>query len=309
MIKIIGLLTYEYNIWLNKHNIINSYNTYNNWLLNDKYIRDINLNNLSYKLKHNQFSGFNLFEFKKLIKFKSIKYKKRINNDRRLTFNNLPMYFDWRKYNIFNEIIDQKNCSACWAITIVSLLESIYAIKYNYLPKLSIQQLLDCDFNSNGCNFGYIDKSINYIINNNGLCSYSDYPLKYYTSSCINCINYPNTKILNYKYIISDYDMMINLLNTPIASNINGYDRDFQFYSEGIYNRNCDINLNHIILIVGYGILDREEYYIIRNSWGINWGMDGYMYIGKGINPFTGQLYNNGYGQCGILLNALYITI
>ena len=60
-------------------------------------------------------------------------------------------------------------------------------------------------------------------------------------------------KILNYKYIISDYDMMINLLNTPIASNINGFNKDFQFYSEGIYNRNCDINLNHIVLIVGYG--------------------------------------------------------
>jgi hypothetical protein len=44
----------------------------------------------------------------------------------------------------------------------------------------------------------------------------------------------------------------------------------------------------------------------LRNSWGLSWGQSGYMYIGKGNDPATGKPYNNGAGQCGLLMEASY---
>ena len=42
------------------------------------------------------------------------------------------------------------------------------------------------------------------------------------------------------------------------------------------------------------------DYYILRNSWGTSWGVNGYMYLGRGSQ------YNNGAGQCGVLGQGSY---
>jgi len=49
-----------------------------------------------------------------------------------------------------------------------------------------------------------------------------------------------------------------------------------------------------------------NEYYLVKNSWGEYWGKDGYIMLGKGKDPNTNKPYNNGSGQCGILLQASY---
>jgi hypothetical protein len=53
--------------------------------------------------------------------------------------------------------------------------------------------------------------------------------------------------------------------------------------------------------LIGYGSLYNVDYWILRNSWGTSWGVDGYMLLGRGNNPSTGKPYNNGAGQCGVL--------
>lgn len=64
----------------------------------------------------------------------------------------------------------------------------------------------------------------------------------------------------------------------------------FYFYYEGIYDGGCSSSVNHAMLAVGYGFEDGEGYVIVKNSWGTDWGEDGYLYIA----------ITDGVGVCGI---------
>jgi hypothetical protein len=64
--------------------------------------------------------------------------------------------------------------------------------------------------------------------------------------------------------------------------------------------------LDHGVLLVGYGTMNGLDYYILKNSWGSSsWGDQGYMYMGKGVDP-SGKPYNGGKGQCGVLMQGVY---
>jgi len=66
----------------------------------------------------------------------------------------------------------------------------------------------------------------------------------------------------------------------------------FHFYTGGVITEGCGSNLDHGIAAVGYGTTDDgTDYYICRNSWGADWGEDGYVRIGRN---------GDGVGVCGI---------
>lgn len=76
--------------------------------------------------------------------------------------------------------------------------------------------------------------------------------------------------------------------------------REFQLYSSGVFVGECGTNLDHGVLTVGYGTENGEDYYLVKNSWSSSWGENGYIKLGRGAQ------YNDGQGQCGILLQASY---
>ena len=326
-----GLIN-NFNLWLDKYKVdITNKTTYNkiftNWVENDLFINNINSYNLSYKLAHNYYSGYSFSEFREIMNFDNNKkihhinyddnYSKPILNDDIMPpINNMILEsIDWRTNGVVNPIKDQGQCGSCWSFSTIQALESASAIKYGILNILSEQELVDCDNFKNGgkdsgCNGGLMDNAFTWISKNNGICSESDYPyvsgITKTSNKCNNsgCSNVKNTDIINFIdiEISSDSAMMTAITIGPVAVAIEADQKLFQFYSTGIFTATCGTNLDHGVGLVGY----TNDYWILRNSWGTSWGSNGYMLLGKGIDPNTKKSYNNGQGQCGVLLQGSY---
>ena len=113
------------------------------------------------------------------------------------------------------------------------------------------------------------------------------------------------------RYIKSNSDeaMMTALMQQPVSVAINADQKSFQLYKSGVFTDVCGTDLNHGVLLVGYGNENGLDYYILKNSWGSSWGNSGFMYLGRGNDPSTGKSYNNGAGQCGVLGMASYPSL
>ena len=94
--------------------------------------------------------------------------------------------------------------------------------------------------------------------------------------------------------------MMKALAMQPVSIAIEADQKDFQLYKSGVFTGKCGSTLDHGVLAVGYGKLDGEEYYLVKNSWSTSWGNGGYIMLGRGPQ------YNAGDGQCGMLMQASY---
>ncbi|GLT73198.1 hypothetical protein SLA2020_450720 [Shorea laevis] len=87
--------------------------------------------------------------------------------------------------------------------------------------------------------------------------------------------------------------------NQPVSVAIDAGGSDFQFYSEGVFSGKCGTELNHGVAVVGYGTtLDGTKYWIVKNSWGAEWGEKGYIRMQRGISDKE--------GLCGIAMVASY---
>lgn len=313
----------KFNNWLNKFHIEIGDNAhfghiFTNWLNNDNFIEKTNSKNLSYTVGHNLFSGYNLEEFTSFMGFKTNKNLNlrgqlvRTNMD--ATVDALPKSVDWRGSGV-TPVKDQGQCGSCWSFSTTGALESAYYNKFGKLVSFSEQQLVDCDNLKNGghgdrgCNGGLMDNAFTFIEKYGGLCTEDAYPYisgKTMTEGTCQktCQLVSGSKIASFVDIKPDSDdaMMNALVKQTVSVAIEADSMDFQLYKSGVFTGKCGTNLDHGVLLVGYN----QESYILKNSWGTSWGDNGYIYLGKGVDPSNGLPYNSGHGQCGVLMEASY---
>jgi len=216
---------------------------------------------------------------------------------------NVPDEIDWRKYNAVTNVKNQGVCGSCWSFSTTGAIEGANAIKNNKLISLSEEQLVDCSttYGNNACNGGLMDNAFQYVIEN-GLCSEEDYP--YNSGETKSCNTNCNTVVK----ISGCYDVEENnqialkeaVSITPVSIAIEADTYLFQHYSKGVIkSKFCGNNLDHGVLIVGYGIEDGVKYWLVKNSWGDNWGDNGYVKIERSDSK-------NDTGICGIASQASF---
>jgi len=217
---------------------------------------------------------------------------------------------DWDASGYVTPVKNQGQCGSCWAFSTTGSIESAYAIKHRQLPSLSEQELVDCAPRPNsGCNGGSMYYAIQFA--EQGLCSESSYPYQGQTLSyqcaakeaaCQKVAYTTRASMVTAKSMTA---LMSQLNQGPVSIAIEADQRSFQLYKEGVFTGECGTNLDHGVLVVGYGTDSRGQgdFWKVKNSWGAGWGENGYIRLCRNCGK------NRNSGQCGILMQPVYPTV
>jgi len=287
---------------------------YGIWLDNLWRIADYNSRGLSFKLRLNQFGDLTEEEFRLQVHGKSgsclrqqdkipLKraQKPKLGTEQNV---NVPASVDWTTKGVVTPVKNQGSCGSCWAFSTTGSLECDYAIKTGVLTSLSEQQLVDCSgsYGNYGCDGGWYYYAWNYAAANGGLCTEANYPYvgvdQTCKTSCGTKYNVPST----YTSVTADDESALLTASASgcISVAIEADQFAFQYYSSGILTGTCGTNIDHAVLVVGYGSQNSQDYWKVKNSWGTSWGEEGYVLICRDCNA------NGNEGECGINMYPAY---
>lgn len=269
------------------------------FLQTEKMIKEHNSGNHSYTLGHNQFSDMTFTEFQKKMLMAEQHCSATEHSSKQIEIDNrqrllLPDAVDWRLKGIVSPVKNQGHCGSCWAFSTIAAMESHMTLAFNEHVILSEQQLLDCAqaFDNHGCNGGLPSHAFEYIHYNHGLMSEQDYP--YLANQSAKCFFNPakaeafvgkiNNITAKDEQELTEAVAMYGPVSIAyqVAS-------DFKQYKNGVYDstvcKSGPEDVNHAVLAVGYGTdYNGKPYWIVKNSWGTSWGMEGYFNIARGKN-------------------------
>lgn len=215
----------------------------------------------------------------------------------------LPDTVDWRTKGFVTRVKNQGQCGSCWSFSATGALEGQTFRKTGKLISLSEQNLIDCStkWGNNGCNGGSSLYAFNYIIDNQGIDSEQSYPYtakqgfcqfkrSYVAASVGKIVNIPPGSEAKLQEAVATVG--------PIAVSIDAEHDSFQKYKSDVYYEpQCSsTSLGHAVLVVGYGTTaSGKDYWLVKNSWGESWGINGYIMMSRNKN-----------NQCGIATRPRY---
>ena len=185
-------------------------------------------------------------------------------------------------------------------------MEGITHIETGNLVSLSEQQLIDCDVEdgNQGCNGGLMTLAFEYIKTKGGLTTESNYG---YEASNMACdegkASETAATITGYKNVAVNSEKALKraVAGQPVSVAIDAGGFAFQMYESGVLSGGCGIALNHGVVAVGYGKDDSaNKYWIVKNSWGSDWGEEGYVRMKRNVRRKE--------GLCGIAMEASFPT-
>lgn len=220
--------------------------------------------------------------------------------------NDDPAALNWKDKGAVTPVKDQGSCGSCWSFSTTGNVEGQWFIKNNQLVSLSEQNLVDCDHECDpqdpqscdeGCDGGLMTNAFAWIKKqgSKGIATEKSYPYRGVDGKCKTSGTVTGATVSSFNMVPEDEGQIKSYLaqNGPLSVALNA--DSLQFYSGGVFNpMRCDPKaLDHGVLMVGYGGMDSNTpYWIVKNSWGEDWGEDGYFRIiyGKGkcgINTFV----------------------
>jgi len=192
---------------------------------------------------------------------------------------------DWRTKGDVPAALNQGSCGSSDLFAAMNLVEASHAIASGKLEKLSMQQVKDCNKNSqgvdqNGCHAAGWGSSLSYMAKA-GLMRESDYHSTdgkcAYDASKV-AVTIKKTGSVKH---MSEEALEQALTHGPVMVALEADTKIFQGYTGGVLNTDqCGTSVDHMVLAVGWKVTpDGQKYYVVENSWGKYWGDNGYINI------------------------------
>ena len=207
--------------------------------------------------------------------------------------NDIPKVLDWRNYGVVTAVKNQGDLGSYLVPIIVEMIESELAVKTGKLNALSLQQIYDCCSECKKEGNSSIIATWKYV-GEFGLESEEDYPRAAGTNPCKynSRLVVPGTRGVRFEIVSRGNETSLAVAcaeRGPVFVMVDVVE-SFEFYKSGIFDaQDCDPNrLNHAMLLVGYGSEGTEEYWLVKNSWGEEWGNGGYAKMIRNKNDNCG---------------------
>jgi cathepsin L len=198
---------------------------------------------------------------------------------------------------------DQGSCGSCWSFGATGALEGQYYLANGELLSFSEQQQVDCNRLCFGCDGGTAESAFIYWKRFNAPILENDYPYTGVKGSCENSEHETVGSVSGYvsttQYSESSLKNAVGTVG-PVTIAIDASLWSFQLYSSGIYDPSgcSSTSLDHQVLAVGYDNDADGDYWIVKNSWGESWGINGYIWIARNDN-----------NKCGVASDGSYPTL
>jgi cathepsin L len=219
----------------------------------------------------------------------------------------VPATQDWRKLGAVTEVKDQGQCGSCWAFSATAAIEGRYFQYSENLLSLSEQLCVDCVLDgADTCDLGgEMHDCYLQVIAEQGDETEDNYP---YTASSGGGCQYDSSlavvkNLTGYVNITTGDEKALQAASAihVISVGIDASSFMFQLYGSGVYNDpTCKkdwADLDHGVTVVGYDhdSSSNSDYWIVKNSWGSDWGQEGYIWMSRNMD-----------NQCGIATDATY---
>jgi C1A family cysteine protease len=264
---------------------------------NLKIVEEHNAKGKSWTLGVNEFSDWTDAEYKQMLG-----YKPALSNPQNdETVGDFPVNcptpdalkdIDWVASGNVTPVKNQGSCGSCWAFSAVGSLEGAYSKHFGELKAFSEQHLVACDKFSHGCQGGLMTNGFIHWMHNAPILE-ADYPY-----------HIPDQHVCKEKEIATDipeltYGYRVDIgwqcvwdaISHGVTSvAIRAENPEFRNYQSGIIDgEECGTDLDHGVTLVGYQ--KENDAWVIKNSWGANWGEEGFVRIKRA---------EDGFGICGI---------
>jgi C1A family cysteine protease len=199
-----------------------------------------------------------------------------------------PTSFTWWGKGVTTPIYNQGQCGSCWAFSATEDIESQWAIAGKGLVSLSMQQIVSCDTTCYGCGGGWPYLAYAYVAEAGGIDTYASYPYTAETGTC----SFNQATIAaklnpsnSWTYVTQNENEgeMVNYLvaHGPLSICVDA--SSWQFYTSGVLlASDCTTSIDHCVDAVGYNLGANPSYWIVRNSWGTDWGLNGFIWLQYG---------------------------